>query len=99
MVIWTPRAQADLKAIHDHIAKDSSQNAKQIIREMVQLPNRLQELPHLGRKVPEVNAEDLREISLHAWRLIYHLRQGQVFIVTVVHTRRQLDADALTHEH
>ncbi len=27
MVIWTPRARADLKAIHDYIADDSPQNA------------------------------------------------------------------------
>jgi len=27
MVIWTLRARADLKAIHDYIAKDSRQNA------------------------------------------------------------------------
>jgi plasmid stabilization system protein ParE len=41
MVIWTPHARADLKAIHDHIAKDSPLNAKKIMREMVQKPDLL----------------------------------------------------------
>lgn len=95
-MIWTPRARADLKAIHDHIAKDSPLNAKKIMREMVLKPNPLPEFPQMGRKVLEINDDNLREISLHPWRIIYHLRQGRVFIVTVVHKRRQLEADELT---
>jgi addiction module RelE/StbE family toxin len=98
LVIWTPRAHADLKAIHDHIAKDAPQNAKKITREMVQKAHLLMEVPQIGRKLPEVNDDDLREISLHPWRIIYHLRQGKIFVVTVVHKRRQLDADDLTRE-
>lgn len=99
MVIWTPRAQADLKAIHEHIAKDSPLNAKKFVRELAQKPNVLLELPLMGRKVPEINDDSLREISLHPWRMIYHLRQGQIFIVTVVHKRRLLEADELMPEH
>jgi len=96
MVIWTPRARGDLKAIHDHIAKDSPLNAKKIAREMVQKPNILPEFPQMGRKVPEINDDNLREINLHPWRIIYHLRQDQIFIVTIVHKRRLLEADELT---
>ena len=98
MVIWTSRARADLKAIHDHIVKDAPQNAKKITREIVQKANILLEFPQIGRKVPEVNDDDLREISLHPWRIIYHLRQGKIFVVTVVHKRRQIDADDLSRE-
>ncbi len=96
MVIWTPRARADLKAIHDHIAKDSSINAKKVVREMVQKPDLLPEFPQMGHMVPEINDNTLREISLHPWRIIYHLRKNQIYIVAVVHKRRQLDADELT---
>jgi toxin ParE1/3/4 len=92
MVIWTPRARADLKAIHDYIAKDAPLNAKPVIREIIGKADQLAEFPPLGRKVPETDAPDIREISAHSWRIIYHLRQGQVFVVTLVHKRRQLDA-------
>jgi len=37
MVIWSARARADLKAIHDYIAKDSPENAKRVVREMPRL--------------------------------------------------------------
>lgn len=96
MVIWTPRARADLKAIHDHIAKDSPFNAKKIVRELTQKPDLLPGFPQMGHNVPEINDDNLREISLHSWRIIYHLRQDQIFIVTVVHKRRHLEAEELT---
>jgi plasmid stabilization system protein ParE len=89
MVIWTPRARADLKAIHDRIAKDSRQNAQRVAREIMRKADTLAEPPRTGRKVPEINDPSLREISAYSWRIIYHLRNGTVFIVTLIHKRRQ----------
>ena len=89
MLIWTPRARADLKAIHDYIAKDSRENAKRVTHEIRRKADSLAEPPRLGRKVPEVNDPDLREISAYSWRIIYLLRNNSVFIVTLIHKRRQ----------
>lgn len=89
MVIWTPRARADLKVIHDYIAKDSRENAKRVAHEIRRKADSLAEPPRPGRKVPEVNDPDLREISAYSWRIIYLLRNNSVFIVTLIHKRRQ----------
>jgi plasmid stabilization system protein ParE len=89
VVIWTPRARADLKAIHDYIARDSRQNAQRVIREILRKADTLADPPQAGRKVPEINEPSLREISAYTWRIIYHLRDGDVFVVTLVHKRRQ----------
>jgi toxin ParE1/3/4 len=89
MVIWTARARSDLKAIHDYIAKDSPQNAKRVVREMHRKASVLAETPHLGRVVPELEDPDIREIPAYSWRLIYHLRDARVFVLTVIHKRRQ----------
>ena len=43
--------------------------------------------PTQGRTVPEVNDPDLREIPAYSWRILYHLRNGTVFIVTLIHKR------------
>jgi pantothenate kinase len=37
MVIWTLRARADLKAMHDDIAKDSRRNARRVAHEIRRL--------------------------------------------------------------
>jgi plasmid stabilization system protein ParE len=92
MVIWTARARSDLKAIHDYIAKDSPQNAKRVVREMHRKTADLAETPHLGRVVPELEHPDIREIPAYSWRLIYHLREQRVFVITVIHKRRQPSA-------
>jgi toxin ParE1/3/4 len=96
MLIWTHRARADLRAIHDYIAKDSPQNAKRVAHEIRRKAEALAEPPRIGRKVPELNDPQLREISAFSWRILYHLREGNVFIVTLIHKRRQPAAEDLT---
>ena len=89
MVFWTARARTDLKAVHDHIAKDSPRNAKHVVREMHGKAAGLAETPRLGRVVSELDDTDIREIAVYSWRLIYQLRGHRVFILAVIHKRRQ----------
>ena len=89
-MIWTPRARADLKAIHDYIAHDSPQNAKRIVQGMTSKAETLMNLPNLVKVTPEMQDPLIREISANSWRIIYHQRQGKIFVLTVVHKRRQL---------
>lgn len=89
MVIWTARARSDLKAIHDYIAKDSPQNAKRVVRDMHRKAASLAETPLIGRVVPELEDPDIREIPAYSWRLIYQLREQRMFVLTVIHKRRQ----------
>jgi toxin ParE1/3/4 len=95
MVIWTSRARADLKAIHDRIKQDSPQNAQRVVREILRKADGLAEVPHMGRVAPELNDPHLREIPAYSWRILYHLRGAQVFVVTLVHKRRQPGAEDL----
>ncbi len=88
MVRWSLRARADLKAIHAHISKDSPINAKTVAREIVNRANLIDHTPRGGRKVPELEDEAIREIPVYSWRVIYQLRESEVFIVTLVHKRR-----------
>lgn len=95
MVIWTPSARTDLKAIHDYIAKESPQNAKAVTGEILGKADTLADFPYLGRTIPEINEDSLREISAYTWRILYHLRQGRIFILAVVHKRRQFGANEI----
>lgn len=53
--------------------------------------DRLAELPRSGRIVPELEIENIREIILGNYRLIYRVREDQVQILTVHHGARLLD--------
>lgn len=92
---WSQRARADLKAIHDYIAKDSAINAKAVVRDILTRAATLPETPRIGRRVPELNDPDIREVLAHSWRVIYQLRDNAVFIVTLVHRRRAPTPDEM----
>jgi len=97
MVIWTPRARADLKAIHDHIARDAQINARRVTQQILDKAASLENFPGTHKRVPEARIHDLHEVSVSAWRLIYHPRNNDIFIVTVVHKRQRLNEDQLQH--
>lgn len=98
MVSWSQRARADLKALHDHIAKESPQNAKTVAREMPRRADAIEATPLVGRKVPELDEQSVREIPAYSWRIVYHVRDGKVFIVTLVHKRRQVVPEQVNPE-
>jgi plasmid stabilization system protein ParE len=98
VVTWSQRARADLKAVHDYIAQDSPQNAKVVAREILRRADGIETTPLGGRKVPELNDEQVREIPAYSWRILYHLREGKVFIVTRVHKRRHLEPEQIQPE-
>jgi toxin ParE1/3/4 len=77
-----------LKAIHDYIAKDSRTNAKAVVRDILARAATLPDTPRIGRRVPELDDADIREVPAYSWRVIYQLRGESVFIVTLVHRRR-----------
>jgi len=81
MVIWSEPAKADLCSIHDFIARDSQHYAKKVtqdIREktdvLVKKTAGLDELPRKGRKVPELNLDAVRELSLYSFRILYEIK-------------------------
>lgn len=97
MVIWTPQARADLKAIHDYILPNSPRYTRQIIHDITNKADGLAELPRMGKVVPEVAHDDLREIGVHAWRILYHLRQDSIHVLAIVHKRRLLHPDDIPY--
>ncbi|MBX3706195.1 MAG: type II toxin-antitoxin system RelE/ParE family toxin [Pseudomonadales bacterium] len=77
-----------MTAIHDYIAADSPSNAKAVLRIILARAAALAETPRIGRRVPELEDPDIREVPAHSWHVIYQLRGNAVFIVTLVHRRR-----------
>ncbi len=49
-------------------------------------------LPKVGKKVPELDDDTVRELSLYSYRIIYAIKSQGVFVLAVVHKRRDLKA-------
>ncbi len=93
MVIWSDPAKADLRSIHDFIAHDSSHYAKKVTQDIVAKTDTLDELPRMGRMVPELGNETIRELSLYSYRILYEIKSQDIFVLAVIHKRRDFQPE------
>ena len=91
MVRWSEPAILDLQSIHDFIAHDSRYYAKKVIQDIRDKADILDELPRIGKKVPEINDGNIRELSLYSYRIIYEIRTQGIYVLAVIHKRRDLN--------
>jgi plasmid stabilization system protein ParE len=87
---WSSNALADLEAIAEYIAQDSPTNAAKVVQKIVSTAKGLNRFPHLGLAVPEVHNPEIRQRLIFHYRLIYRLTSGEIEILSVIHSRRQL---------
>jgi toxin ParE1/3/4 len=62
MIKWTEKARKALDEIHDYIAMDNPIAAKKFIGEIIAAIQAIEDLPQMGRIVPEINSKSIREI-------------------------------------
>lgn len=98
MVKWTDHALAQLRHIHDYIAENSPLYAKRVTETLVQKTIELDEWPHKGRKVPELDEDNIREFSLYSYRILYEIKPAHIEIVAVIHKRRDLQPEDVLRE-
>lgn len=91
-VVWTESASADLKQVHDFIARDSARYARATVEKITSAAKRLGRFPQLGAVVPELSGLVYRQIIVGNYRIIYRVSkdESQVFIMGVIHASRSL---------
>lgn len=87
-VIWSTQSLNDLDAIYEYIAKDSPIYAQRVIERMISRGEQLGTFPKSGRKTPEMNRSDIREILEGSYRIVYHIKEDEIEILTVLHGAR-----------
>ena len=90
-VAWSPEAIDDLESIADYIARDSEYYARAVVNEMLSSATSLAQLPNRGRVVPEFSDDQLREIFVYSYRLIYRIERERVLVLAVVHGKRLIE--------
>lgn len=95
MVIWTKPAKADLRHIYAFIAEDSKQYARKVVREMVEKTDILDEVPNVGKVVPEIQDDNVRELHLYSYRILYEIKDPNVEVLAVIHKRRDFKGEEI----
>lgn len=89
-VEWTSRAIADLGEISDYIAADSPVAANRWVQKLMDAADRAGMAPLAGRRVPELARDDVREVIVRTYRIVYRVRQGGIDVLTVFEGHRRL---------
>ena len=73
-VYWTLNAIKHLTNIYDYIALNSPTYARRMVDRITQRSEQISTQPFSGRKVPEHETEDIRELIEKPYRIIYRLK-------------------------
>jgi toxin ParE1/3/4 len=91
-LLWSSRANKDLCAIGDFIAKDNPKAARSHIEKLIKKARRAARFPNSGRIVPEIGNEAIREIIEGHYRIVYalHPKAKSITILTVFESHKQI---------
>jgi toxin ParE1/3/4 len=95
VIFWSIPARDDLKGIHNYIARDSNHYAKRVTQDIREKAKLLRDFPQLGKMVPEIGEEDVREINLYSYRIMYETMPNMIYVHAVIHMRRHFKPEDL----
>ena len=87
---WTLRARRDLEEIGNYISRDSPAAARRWIERLRDRARKAAQTPSAGRVVPEIGRENVREVFLRGYRIVYCVGRGGIEILTVFEGHRLL---------
>ncbi len=89
-ISWTYRAADDLLAIGDRIAGDKPAAARAWVERLRERAARIAEAPLAGRVVPELGRNNVREVFLRAYRIVYRIVPEGAVVLTLFEGHRLL---------
>ena len=95
-IIWTGRSLSDLEDIGEFISKGSHRYSKLTLEKLIERAKIIEKNQKIGRIVPELKQEDIREIITGNYRIIYQNTNAELsYILTVYHSSQLLSANSI----
>lgn len=89
-VAWTAPALSQFRKELEYVAQHSAVGAERLHAKVLQTLDRLETFPFIGWAVPEFDIEQLREILVRPYRILYVVRDDVCSIVAFIHGSRDL---------
>ena len=89
-ILWSPLSVKRLEEIFEYISKHNSPAAQKMVDRIFKKVETLSEYPKRGRKVPEVKREEIREVFLGEYRIIYRVESNKVVVLTIRNSKQLL---------
>lgn len=90
-VVWSPEAVEDLETIAEFIGRDSAFYASSVVTKVLAVSRSLVEAPFIGRVVPELGDDQIRERFIYSYRLIYSIRDDDILVAAIIHGKRLIE--------
>lgn len=90
-IVWSKEAVEDIISIVEFIEKDSEYYATTFANKVYEKAGSLGTFYRRGRIVPEIMNDNMREIFLGDYRLIYKIEGERISIIAVIHGSRDLN--------
>lgn len=87
---WSTLSIDRIIEIAEYIVEDKPGASEKWVNSIFNSVERLQKFPESGRKVPEVNRDEIREILLGNYRIIYRIDKEMISILTIRHGKQLL---------
>jgi len=89
-VFWTETAEGHLEGIYAYIAQDSEKYALLTVDRLTSRSKQIGAFPLSGRRVPEYDTDEIREIIEGQYRIIYRIKSDQIDVLAVIHGARDI---------
>ncbi|HEY9508400.1 MAG TPA: type II toxin-antitoxin system RelE/ParE family toxin [Verrucomicrobiae bacterium] len=76
-ILWSPEALDDLRSLTNFIAVDNPAAAEKVGSALITSTELLATQPLLGRRVPEQQSTNIREVIRAPYRIIYEVRRSR----------------------
>ena len=84
-VYWTNNAVDHLVNIYEYISLNSPIYATRMVDRLTRRSEQIADHPLSGRKVPEYDVEDIRELIEKPYRITYRIKQDRIDVLAVIH--------------
>lgn len=90
-VVWTLQAMEDLADINHYLSQNSEKYADFITTSILAITEQLEDFPQSGRVVPEMRVNNIREVIVSKYRIIYQIVSiDSLSILVVRHSSKPL---------
>ena len=90
---WTERARDDLLDTAEYISRDNQRAARECVDRIRARARLTTQNPLARRIVPEFGQEEIREVFVRSYRIVYRVHENAIDVLTVFEGHRLLDAD------
>jgi toxin ParE1/3/4 len=97
-IAWTEPALAGLTDVVAYIAADDPRAAERLRDRTIAAVERAAAHPYSGRVVPEIARQDVREVIVRPYRIVYRVAETHIVIWAVHSGRRLLSEDVIADQ-